>query len=109
VCLLCFLCFSVVDLSTTVFTAPAGPAPGIRQTNTSRGTVPADPAIQACVDASNVYLHNNLTVSLTPKVTGSVESAKRTESDYGLAADVTRLNSHDPWIWWRPVDGVKAD
>jgi len=97
-CFLCYLAFAMLDLSTGVPAALAGPAPGLCQMNTSRGAIPANFAIQGCVDSSNVYLHNNLTVALTVKVTGHVGSAKRTESDYGLAAEATRLNSNDPWI-----------
>ena len=63
----------------------------------SRGAIPTNFAIEACTDAKNVYLHNNLTVALTVKVSGNVGPAKRSESDFGLAADVW-LNLSDPWL-----------
>jgi hypothetical protein len=66
--------------------------------NTSRGAIPTNFGIEACTDAKNVYLHNNLTAALTVKVSGNVGPAKRSESDFGLAADATRLNSTDPWL-----------
>jgi hypothetical protein len=98
VCLMCTLALVAVDLTINVPESSAGPAPGLCQMNTSRGTIPANFAIEACTDAKNIYLHNNLTVALTVKASGNVGPAKRSESDYGLAADATRLNSNDPWI-----------
>jgi hypothetical protein len=78
--------------------ASAGPAPGMCSTNTTRGTIPANYAVDACFDGSTVYLRNNLTVALTVDVTGDTGNPSRSESDYGLAADATRLTSGDPFI-----------
>jgi len=88
----------LVEFPTFVPESWAGPAPGLCHMNTARGVIPASFAIQACTDTRYVYLHNNLTVALTVKVSGDVGPVKRTESDYGLAADATRLHSSDPWI-----------
>jgi hypothetical protein len=96
--LLCALALVVAGFSINVPESSAGPAPGLCQMNTSRGAIPASFAIQACTDTKAVYLHNNLTVALTVQVSGDVGAATRSESDYGLAADATRLHSHDPWI-----------
>ena len=98
VCLICGLALVVVNLTIDAPESSAGPAPGLCQMNTSRGAIPTNFGIEACTDAKNVYLHNNLTVALTVKVSGNVGAAKRSESDFGLAADATRLNSTDPWI-----------
>ena len=90
---MCTFALVVADLEINVPESSAGPAPGLCQMNTSRGTIPANFAIEACTDAKSIYLHNNLTVALTVKVSGDVGPAKRSESDYGLAADAMRLNS----------------
>jgi hypothetical protein len=84
----------------------AGPAPGLCHMNTSRGAVPTDFAIDACIGRAYVYLHNNLTVVLTMQLSGNGGPAKRTESDFGLAADATRSRSNDPWIFL-PGDALK--
>jgi hypothetical protein len=97
-CLMCTMALVVADLTINESESLAGPAPGLCQMNSSRGTIPANFAIEACSDGQYVYLHNNLTVALTVKVHGNVGPAKRSESDYGLAADATRLNSNDPRI-----------
>jgi hypothetical protein len=92
------LVLSMVIFSMTAPTAQAGPAPGLCQMNTSRGSIPASFAIDACINKTDVYLRNNLTIALTVEARGNSGLAKRTGSDYGLAADATRLKSHDPWL-----------
>lgn len=94
----CTLVLSMVIFSMTAPAAQAGPDAGLCQMNTSRGNIPASFAIDACINKTNVYLRNDLTVALTVEARGNSGPVKRTESDYGLAADATRLKSHDPWL-----------
>ncbi len=99
-CLVLIVGFFSATFVIGVPASSAGPTPGLDGCNidTSRGSISATFAVQACTDGTNMYLHNNLTVALSVKVKGNSGPARRTETDFGLAADATRLNSSDPWI-----------
>jgi len=64
--------------------------------NTTRGSIPASFAVEACFDGSKLTLRNNISLALTVLTKGDVGKPSRTESDYGLAALATRAQSHDP-------------
>ena len=81
---------------TGVSPAVAGPAPGLCSMNTTRGSIPASFAVEACFDGAKLTLRNNISVALTVLTKGDVDKPSRRESDYGLAALATRAQSHDP-------------
>ena len=83
---------------TAAVPARAEPAPGLCQMNTSRGAVPADFPIQACVDGSNIWLYNTTTLVLRVFRGGDVGKPVSTPTDFSLAVDVTRLKDGGEWV-----------
>lgn len=76
----------------------AGPAAGLCQMNTSRGAVPADFPIQACVDGSNIWLYNTTTLVLRVFRGGDVGKPVSSPTDFSLAVDATRLKDGGEWV-----------
>ena len=90
--------FVSVCLAVLCSARPAGAAlsPGLCNSKPARGPIPASFAVQACFDGTTLYVRNNLDVALGVATAGSVGPPKRTESNYDLEVDVTRLKSKDP-------------
>jgi uncharacterized protein (DUF697 family) len=90
--------FALVGTSTTVVSpwAVAGPSPGLCPMNTSRGAVPDDFAIDACVDGSGIWLRNQLKVAVRFTVAGDTGPPVAVHLDNGLAATATRHQYPDP-------------
>jgi hypothetical protein len=78
--------------------ALAGPASGLCSMNTARGSIPGSFAIEGCINQSDVVLRNNLEVPVGMGISGSVGTPSRTPSDFGLAADATRLYDTSPLL-----------
>jgi hypothetical protein len=79
--------------------ASAGLGPALchpRNSDTSRGKIPASFAVEACFDGHNLHIYNNLDLALGVAITGSVGNPTRTESNFDLAAIATRKKSTDP-------------
>ncbi len=85
----------VVAIGLSGPSADAGPAPGLCQMQTDRGKIPSGFAIEACFDGKTVTLRNDLEVALSVETRGDVGRPSRSESDHGLAAEATRLQSED--------------
>jgi hypothetical protein len=82
-----------------LFSAPAAvaaPAPGLCPTDTSRGLVPSSFAIDACLDASSVWLHNTLKVPITIKETGDTGTPVTVSPDQTVASVATRAHYNNP-------------
>ncbi len=62
----------------------------------SRGSIPSRFAIEACFDGKTLVLRNDLTLALTADLQGDARRLARNISEFGLAADATRLQSKDP-------------
>lgn len=75
-----------------------GPAPGLCKMDTSRGSVPSDFAIAACVNTTGVWLRNTIQVPIQIQATGDVRTPVRVTSDLGFAATVTRLKYKSPYL-----------
>lgn len=67
--------------------------------DTTRGSVPAAFAVDACFDGSDLKMRNQLTLALTPVNTGEIEHFKTSHSDYGLAALATRALGGDEQLF----------
>jgi hypothetical protein len=78
--------------------AVAGPAPGLCHMTTARGAIPSSFAVEACFDGAKLTLRNDIDVALGVVSKGDVGTPTRTESDFGLAALATRVQSHDPHL-----------
>jgi hypothetical protein len=93
-----FIALSSLCASTLCLAAPAGAAlsRGLCRSNSDRGSIPQSFAVRACFDGTKLYVRNNLDVALGVATSGSVGSPHRTESNYNLEVDVTRLRSKDP-------------
>jgi hypothetical protein len=76
----------------------AGPAPGLCQTDPSRGSVPSSFAIDACIASGGVILRNNLPFPIHVDATGDVGTVARVQSDPGLAAIATRKRYPDKML-----------
>jgi hypothetical protein len=77
---------------------PRGPAAGLCRMDTTRGAVPAGFALDACVDASAVWLRNQLDIPVRFTVGGDTGHVVNVQSDTGIAASVTRAAYPDPLI-----------
>jgi hypothetical protein len=78
--------------------AVAGFAPGLCPSSSStRVTIPSSFFVDACFDGSTntLYLRNQSDFALAFSTSGDVGSISRTETDYGPAADATRLKYRD--------------
>lgn len=77
--------------------ATAEPSPLCRA-DRSRGSIPADFPLQACIDSSNVWIRNtqNVPVAVTPN--GSIGMPWLFDQDLGLGAELTRTAYPDPQI-----------
>lgn len=84
------------------FSAPslghAGPAPSLCEQNDSRGPVPENFPMQACVDGDSIWLRNDLSVPVTIQVTGNIGDIQKVQIDQSPAAVATRLIKSDPNI-----------
>jgi hypothetical protein len=89
------LIVAVMSVCVTAQSAAASLAPGLCHSNQSRGSIPRSFAIHACFDGKTLYLYNNLDIAMGAAALGAVGSPKRSSSDFGLAADATRLVSSD--------------
>lgn len=76
--------------------ALAAPAPGLCHMDTARGTVPTSFAIDACVEKSGIWLHNNLDVPIGISKFGSAETPITLTPNQSIAAVVTRARMNDP-------------
>lgn len=86
--------------------AIVGPASGLCSMNTRRGAVPANFALDACVDGSAIVLHNQLSVPVTISYTGNSGSIVSLASDGSVAAMITRVRYPDPSVML-PGDTVR--
>lgn len=82
---------AVALLASTSIPAQAGPTPSLCQSNESRGAVPNDFPIEACVDGSNIWLRNNLAVPITLQITGG-GAPTPVQLDQSTAAIATRTH-----------------
>jgi hypothetical protein len=73
----------------------AAPAPGLCPMNAVRGTVPADFALDACVDGTGIWVRNQLQVPVHLKPSGDTGSPVSIRTDAGIAAALTRLRYPD--------------
>lgn len=78
--------------------ALAGPAKGLCDMTTSRGTVPAKFPVDACVDGSNVWLYNTSTLVLRVVASGGVGKPHTTSTNHSLAVEATRLKYGGEWV-----------
>jgi hypothetical protein len=78
--------------------ADAIPAGGICSMNTARGAVPGTFALDACVDGSAIWLHNQLSVPVHVGMTGNTSPIAIVSPDQSTAAIVTRVRYPDPSI-----------
>jgi hypothetical protein len=85
-------------LSAVPSSAAAKPAPGLCAMNTSRGAVPANFAIDACVTAAGIWLRNQLQVPVRFKSSGDAAQPVNVHTDVGLAALATRTVYPHPLI-----------
>ena len=94
--LIAVVVFAAMAVATT--TASAGPANGLCSMDTSRGSVPADFAIDACIDGGAIYLRNNLKVPMQFGVSGDTGTPTAIHTDLGPAADATRALYGNPLL-----------
>jgi Ig-like domain from next to BRCA1 gene len=78
--------------------AQAAPAPGLCAMDTSRGAVPADFPLDACINSSEIVIRNTLPVPVNLSLTGSAGKPVRIPTDFGTAADLTRFAYSDPLL-----------
>lgn len=79
--------------------AAAKPAPGLCSMNTSRGTIPASFAIDACVTNSGIWLRNQLQVPVRFKVSGDAGKPVNVHTDISPESRMSRGRSAgQPWL-----------
>jgi hypothetical protein len=74
----------------------AGPAPGLCAGDATRGTVPADFALDACVNGTGVWVRNNLTIPVHLATSGSAGTPAPISLNQTVAAVVTRIKHPEP-------------
>lgn len=86
-------------LTVAVSTVAADPArAALCSSNTARGSVPSDFAIEACVDTTSIWLHNSLHVPVRLTTSGDVGGVVKVTIDASLASLATRAVYNDPLL-----------
>ena len=78
--------------------AQAVPAPGLCAMDTSRGAIPTRFPLDACINNSEIVLRDTLPVPVNLSLTGSAGKPVKIPTDFGTAADLTRLAYPDPLL-----------
>lgn len=86
--------------------AVARPALGLCSMTTSRGSVPGDFAIDACIDSSFIWLRNNLQVPIDIATSGSAATPVSVYRDHGIVSKLTRAKYPSPLLLL-PGDEIK--
>ncbi len=88
---------SLLTLASLVPASPARavPAPGLCAMDTSRGAVPGNFPIDACINNSEIVLRDTLPVPLNLSLMGSSGKTVDIPTDLGVAADLTRFAYHN--------------
>lgn len=73
-----------------------GPVSALCAMDTTRGSIPAGFALDACVDGSTIVLHNQLEVPVKVTVQGATGAVVTVPGDLGIAATMTRKEISDP-------------
>lgn len=81
---------SAVEPAAKTIAVRSGGAVALCAPSKARGTVPASFAIDACLDAGSVWLHNTLDIPIQLATSGALGSPKSVHLDQSIAAVVTR-------------------
>lgn len=78
--------------------ARSAPAPGLCAMDTTRGQVPANFAIDACLNSSRLVLHNTLLVPVNLSLSGDTGQRTHVSINYSIPAELTRAAYTDPLL-----------